>query len=237
MILPMFDPVSHTYTDSRGKNLPSVTWILSNGGLCDFSFVKREARLNAMMRGKNVHWTLQLDDEGVLNYRTVPAWLRPFRKAYRAWKTASGFVPHHIEHMVVSPHGYAGMLDRTGSFPPTALFPLGSVAIVDLKTGDGKVQEWVKYQLAAYLMALHVQVAQCRRYRRIGVALHSNGLYSVREFPVATLSHDFATFMEKKRKIDEDSSERQAAIDSIYRAVDQTGSIDSDRASDSDPDF
>lgn len=194
-----FDPVKHQYFDAQGNHKPSVTWILAQSGLCDFSFVEQEIRDRAMARGRSVHWMLQLDDQKACP-NTVARRLRPFRRAYREWKRFSGFVPESIEWAFVSPYGYAGTLDRSGMFPRTVAYPFGSRAVVDFKTGNSPVQDWVRYQLVAYAMAMHRNSAVARTYRRIGLALHPDGTYQVKEFYPSSWDTDWAIFIEAMRR-------------------------------------
>lgn len=196
-----FTPETHEYRTASGVLVPSVTQILNRAGLCDFSFVEEEIRQRAMERGTSVHWLLQLEDEGALNYRQVPLRLRPYRKAYLDWKMASGFRPELIEQQFISHFGYAGTLDRFGGFPKTAQYPLGSLAVVDFKTGES-VQDWVRYQLAAYVMRSSDSTFTAHRIRRIALALRKDGTYQVKEFPSNTFSIDWATFIDAKRRVD-----------------------------------
>jgi hypothetical protein len=194
-----FDPIRHEYRNAAGVAKPSVTWILAQSGLCDFSFVDDEVRERAMTRGKSVHWMLQLEDEGALEYRKVPRRLRPYRKAYLNWKRCSGFTPHSVERSFISPFGYAGTFDRFGSLPETELFPFGSNALIDLKTGG--IQDWVRFQLAAYVRGLYWRLpAHLCIVRRIALALMADGSHRVIEFPRETLEHDFSVFMEALRR-------------------------------------
>ena len=205
----LFDPAIHQYRDSQGRVVPSVTQILAASGLCDFSFVEEEVRVRSMQRGSSVHWMLQLEDEGALSYRRVPISLRPYRKAYLAWKWASGFFPEMIEQQFISHFGFAGTLDRYGKLPSTGMFPAGSAAIVDFKTGE--IQDWVRYQLAAYSTRVHGHPAMARTLRRIALALRADGTYQVKEFPAASWEHDFSVFMEAKRRVDAGHVDHQRA--------------------------
>lgn len=207
----LFDPIKHEYRDSRGVVIPSVTQILAKSGLCDFSFMDEEIMSRSMQRGSSVHWLLQLEDEGALNYRQVPLRLRPYRKGYLTWKKASGFRPEMIEQRFISHFGFAGTLDRFGTFPSTHTFPNGSHAIVDLKTGA--ICEWVRYQLAAYSTRIHPRPTLARTVRRIALALRSDGTYSVKEFKPETWEHDFSVFMEAKRRVDAGHVEHERARD------------------------
>lgn len=196
----LFDPVKHEYRTAAGVRVPSVTQILAAAGLCDFSFVDEEIRVASMQRGSAVHWMLQLEDEGKLNYRQVPLGLRPYRKAYLDWRNASGFAPEMIEQQFISHFGFAGTLDRYGTFPKTGMFPAGSRAVVDFKTGAA--QDWVRYQLAAYSVRIHPHPAMARTVRRIALTLRKDGTHQVKEFPAASWEHDFSVFIEAKRRTD-----------------------------------
>src|SRR5450755_210227 len=111
-----FDPEHHIFTKD-GERVYSITQVLAQAGICDFSFVAEELRLYSMKRGTSVHWLTQLEDEGALNYRMVPRSLRGYRKAWNTWKRRSLFCPLMIEHKFCSRYGYAGIIDRAGTFP------------------------------------------------------------------------------------------------------------------------
>ncbi len=194
-----FDRELHEFTVG-GVVKPSVTQVLAFAGIIDFSFVEEAIRVYAMKRGKSVHWLLQLNDEGLLNYHVVPRALLGYRRAYRTWLKRSGFMITGIEKQFVSPHGYAGIIDRVGVFPGTQLYRTPTLAIVDFKTGA--VCDWVRYQLAAYALAEQPNVALARRIRRIGLSLFADGTYKVKEFPMSEFDSDIARFMEEFRRMD-----------------------------------
>src|SRR5580692_10404191 len=97
----LFNPEKHEYSQD-GKIVLSVTQVLAKAGICDFSAVDEELRIRSMARGQSVHWLLQLEDEGALNYRTVPRPLRGYRKAYKLWKQRSKFNVLGIEQSIYS---------------------------------------------------------------------------------------------------------------------------------------
>jgi hypothetical protein len=134
----------------------------------------------------------QLEDQGALNYRTVPKALRPFRKGWNEWKKASGFHPIAIEYKFIW-QDFAGIIDRAGSFPPTTMISGGTHAIVDLKSGSA-VPDHTCFQLAAYSVGFMQDVALARFVRRIAVLLKTDGSYSVREFPLSDFDHDYSVF-------------------------------------------
>jgi hypothetical protein len=180
-----FNSLKHEYSDATGTVFPSVTTLMAFGKIIDFSVVKEDIRQRSMKRGTSVHWITQLFDEGALNVRTTPKALRGYLKAWRTWRERSGFQPVLIEKPFISPHGYAGTPDRAGYIG-------GDWAIVDLKSGEGGIAEWVGLQLAAYARFYPISGG----IRRIGIKLHEDGTYAIREFPRDRLTLDFARFYE-----------------------------------------
>lgn len=186
-----FDPETHTFT-VEDKIVPSITQVLAFAGICNFSFVEEEKRLFAMKRGKAVHWLTQLDDEGALNYRKVPKFLRGYRKAWNTWKESSGFVPMMIEQWMISDLGFGGIPDRFGKLGITN-------AVVELKTGA--VADWTRYQLAAQCVLIQPKISIARTFRRIGLSLSPDGTYKVKEFPLSTFDSDISRFIEEVRNM------------------------------------
>jgi len=194
-----FDAEKHLFTQN-GARVFSITQVLAKAGICDFSFVEEELRLYSMKRGTSVHWLTQLEDEGALNYRMVPRSLRGYRKAWNTWKKRSLFNPILIEYKFVSPFGYAGIIDRAGSFPATTMYLSGTSGVVELKTGE--VPDWARYQLAAQAVGIERNIAVARTIRRIALSLRPDGTYKIREFPLCTWDSDFAKFMHALRRVD-----------------------------------
>ena len=171
----------------------SITQVLAEAGIVDFSFVEEQKRIYAMNRGKSVHWMLQLEDEGGLSYRSVPRTLKPFRKGWNTWKNLSGFVPSLIEKPMSSSLGFCGIPDRYG------WFPIGSNAVVEIKTGA--VANWTRLQLAAQCLLIQPNVSLARAIRRIGLSLWPDATYTVKEFPLSQFDADIATFIEALRRV------------------------------------
>lgn len=188
-----FNPERHEYKRA-GIVYPHVTKVLAVAGKCDFSCVEEEIRLRSIQRGQSVHWLTQLEDEGALNYRTVPAGLRGYRRAWRAWKKHSGFNVLWVERKFISHYGFAGTVDRAGSFPASTMFGSGTSGVIDIKSGP-IIADYVRLQLAAYSLAVDPRIAIARTVRRIAVRLFSDGRYQVKEFPLSTYDSDLAEFM------------------------------------------
>jgi hypothetical protein len=197
-----FNRERHEFTVA-GVVRPSTTQVISAAGICNYSFVAEAIRNYALARGRSVHWLLQLEDEGMLNYRRVPRALLGFRRAYMTWKSVSGFVIHDIERQFVSRYGYGGIIDRVGHFPPNAHYRSTTLAIVDFKTGA--VADWVRYQLAAYALGIQPNIALARTIRRIGLSLFEDGTYKVKEYPLDSFDCDISRFIEELRRMNVNS--------------------------------
>lgn len=175
-----FDSELHQYTID-GVVLPSVTGVLSDVGVIDYSYLPLSVREMALKRGQAVHLATQYADQNELG--RVPEWLTGYVDAWQRFRENTGFLPELIEHRSYHTlYRYAGTLDRTGSIG-------GSVVILDLKTNDAPW--WVRIQLAAYAAFFESP----RKYRRIAVELHEDGTYRMEEFASREWQRDFDDFL------------------------------------------
>lgn len=179
----IFDAELHLYTVD-GVVLPSVTQILEAAGVVDYSYLPPATRRMALGRGSAVHQATQFDDEGDLDESCMDEELAPYLAAWRRFRAETGFAPDLIEYRSHHPkYGYAGTLDRRGSFAT------GARAIVDLKTNSS--EGWVRLQLAAYAAFFE----DPRAYRRVCVELRKDGTYRAIEFSAAGYAADFGRFL------------------------------------------
>lgn len=196
------DHDTHLYYD-EGQVIPcqSVTGILDESGISNYDSVPKEFRDRGMYRGTQVHWMIRLQMQGILNYRKVPVFLRPYRKAFNTWLNRSGFIPVWTERSFFHPtFGFTGTLDLAGRFTVAKYDTDGMTAIIDIKTGYS-VMEWVKLQLCAYSTFVYSDLRRARYVRRIALLLKPDGTYRIREFPIETWDLDFATFIQAKEKV------------------------------------
>jgi hypothetical protein len=200
-----FDEWRHQYS-KNGVVVPHVTQILAAAGRCSWEFIDEEIRLHSTKRGKSVHWLTQLEDEGALNYRTVPLGLRGYRKAWNSWKKHSGFTPLWIERKFISQYGFAGTIDRAGSFPASGKYGTSTSAVLDIKSGP--IYDWVRLQLVAYSLGVDERPAIARTIRRIAVRLDPYGTYQVKEWERKTWDRDFSEFMQCLRKYSSNTRKR-----------------------------
>ena len=176
-----FEAKSHVYR-INGQPIPSVTQVLEDVGIIDYSYIPGNTREMALDRGRDVHLATAFDDEGDLDEAGFP--FMPYVQAWRNFRAATGFEPDAIEQRGFNrDHNFAGTIDRLGRMGD------GTVAIIDLKCGQA--QKWVALQIGAYCSFL----PDPRVYRRLCVELHPNETFSVFEFKSSLWKHDFNLFL------------------------------------------
>ena len=181
-----FDPELHAYS-VNGTVLPSVTQILEDVGIIDYSQIPSETQEEALARGRRVHIATQYDDEGELDDSTVAESDLPYLEAWRKFRAESGFTPSLIEYRSYnSTHGFAGTLDRTGWYGSNGR---GADVLLDVKSGSA--ENWVRLQLSAYCSFF----PSPRSFRRVCVELRKDGSYRTYEFPCREWESDFNRFL------------------------------------------
>lgn len=166
-----FEEETHTYW-LNGKKATSVTEALKLAGLIDgIQFASEEA----LWRGKAVHTAIHFYHKGTLNWDSLDERLAPFVKGYLKFIEDTKFVPQEWEKRVsIDQLNLAGTLDVVG------IFPDGSQALIDFKTGmQANMSDWVGLQLALYDMALGLAAPPRKRY---GLKLLGDGSYRLYPF-------------------------------------------------------
>jgi hypothetical protein len=175
-----FDPVEHIYS-LNGVAVPSVTQILSDVGIVDYSQIPDGIRVMALERGRQVHLITQFFDENDLG-RFDPK-LAGYLDAWKRFREETGFVPELIEHQVYNEvWDFAGTLDRTGVMA-------GARCLADIKTGI--VPYWAAFQTAAYASCFDKPAT----FRRMAVGLLPDGSYRIHEFRCADFSAHLRVFL------------------------------------------
>lgn len=157
----------------NGEVLPSITQVLQDVGIIDYSFLAPDQREAALANGRLIHLQTELDDKGLLDESLADM---GYIDGWRAFRAAHGFTPIYRERMLYHPqYRYAGQPDAEDA-----------EAVVEIKTG--KPQSWVKYQLAA-------QAAMTKAVQRVCVELPGNGTFRAYEFRVAQYRQDLDVFL------------------------------------------
>ena len=140
----LFDAESHTYSH-LGVPVPSVTTVLKDVGMIDFSAVRDDVLLKAMERGTGIHKALEMINKGEAEmdwFETHRPDLAPYLAS--AMKFQEEMRVQFIEMEVRVFHErllYAGTLDAIARIN-------GVDYVLDFKSGSP--QRWHSVQLAAY---------------------------------------------------------------------------------------
>jgi hypothetical protein len=127
-----FDTQTHTYTDFAGREYPSVTKILNDLGLTDYSMIKDVVLAAAANFGTEVHRVCSLYDMGELDWSEYRPEDRPHLEPYLdGWKKFLGDLQPKflaIELPLISKAwAFAGTPDR--------VYTVTGNVIADIKTG------------------------------------------------------------------------------------------------------
>jgi len=185
-----FDEITHSYTID-GARVPSVTAVLEDVGIIDYSAIPDGTRIMSLERGRFVHSLCQFDDEGSLDESTVDPRLSGYLHAWRRFRSDHGFRPDLNEHRdYCAAFGYAGTLDRRGVFEHVygSPAPTGE-ALIDIKTSVAPF--WAAYQTAAYANFFDSPA----KYRRMAVELHADETYRVHEYRCSDFAKHLNVFL------------------------------------------
>ena len=172
-----FDPAEHRYSVD-GREIPSVTTILKDAGMVDYSFCTEFARERGSMAHKAIHFDMENDlDETSLNPMLV-GYVQAARAVVRDLRLTTLAVERRLHSPLMD---VAGTLDYLGEAD-------GKIHLIDWKTGDPPPA--VALQLAAYADLLHEDDGT-RVARRIAARLRQDGTYTLVHY---TDRHDIAKF-------------------------------------------
>lgn len=160
-----FDPDLHRYS-VNGADVPSVTTILKDAGMVDYSFCTEFARERGSKAHKAIHFAMEND----LDETTVHPSLIPYVDAARAVVRDLGLSIVAVEKRIYSnAFGYAGTLDFLGGIK-------GKLWLIDWKTGDPPPA--TALQLAAYADG-HSEETGAHISRRYAARLKPDGTYNL----------------------------------------------------------
>jgi len=167
----VFEPIAHRYT-LNGRELPSVTKILGEARLTDYSSPWFTDAVRE--RGQMVHAAIALDNEGDLDDDTLDPVLVPYVAGWRRYLRETGAVVEHSERAVCDPVvGYAGTLDVIVLEPP----PAGTVTrrtVLDIKPA---LYPSVGPQVAAYTRCARLLYPGPVLFNRAALVLPGDGTY------------------------------------------------------------
>lgn len=177
-----FDEATHTYRDSAGLVIPSVTTILKP--LYDFSRIDKEVLEAKAKLGTWVHKASELIDTFSLDWSSVPEACMKYLQAYEKWLDEMCPIITHSETLVFSAqYRYAGTFDRVAIVN-------GKRYLIDIKT-TAVISKAVGVQLAAYQKAL-LEYKGIEVQGRAALQLKPDGTYRFVPFDKPS---DFAVFV------------------------------------------
>lgn len=174
----------------KGQPVPSVTQILQP--LIDYSHVPPAVLARAAEIGKAVHLACALEDRDDLVEDSLHPALIPYLRAWRRFKTETGFVPEVIEQPMHSPlHRIAGTPDRIGLLRGILGKPR---AVLEIKTTADFIPSFGP-QLAGYWQLWResklMDTRQLLATRRYAVQLREDGSYRLERY---SDHHDMVVF-------------------------------------------
>jgi len=182
-----FNSEEHSY-QLDGQPIPSVTTILKDAGLIDFSKINADILDRASKFGSAVHLACELYDKGDLNEDHLDINLLPYLDAWRKFLKDTGFKIQAIEEKVASDkYWYAGRLDRRGRL-------FDKVTVLDIKTGSGILPS-TAIQLAAYQECVNQGLHMKDKVKeREVVQLKADGTYALAPDKFFS-KNDFSVFL------------------------------------------
>lgn len=179
----VFDAEQHKYWIG-GREIPSVTQILDDLAIADYSRLPPTVRDESLLRGAQVHEALHYYFEGDLDESSLPEEYRGYFQAAMAWCAEVGLSGQEIELKgYVAVPEYCGRLDLEGDLMVPRVGRRR--CLVDWKTGV--CMPWVRLQTAAYARFF---ANPATRYR-VSVELHKDGTFATRWMPPNTFLADW----------------------------------------------
>jgi hypothetical protein len=167
-----YEDDTHTYRNEQGIVRPSVTQILKEVGVFDYSHIDPQILERKRRIGSNVHrWTAEYDREGFLDETRLAEDESGYFQAWLRFRRESKFVLGEIAQPIlrnVMGIELGGRPDRTGYLGATKY-------VIDLKTCTARHPGWA-LQLALYEMLL-TGIPRCGHMGRMVVQLFPEGDY------------------------------------------------------------
>ena len=193
-----FEPESHVYSvDGAVKR--SVTQVLNDAGISDYSNVPDDILWDAQQRGTMVHRAAHFINQHNLDPDTVDERIAGYIEAYHAFRRDHELKVRRSEFIV---HRRITILDQEVIVPAASdLTIIGTVdiegtvlkqgqVVADLKTGD-ETEAWAP-QLAAYVRALSATARHT--HKRLNVQLMRSGKYRLVWHRMRDFDRDWGVF-------------------------------------------
>lgn len=203
-----FEAETHTYRVDE-RIVRSVTQVLEDSGISDWSSVPADILWEAQQRGTMVHRACHFINHYSLDPTSVDERIGGYIEAFKAFRQDHRFRPRFSEHMVyrrITVHGGDSLypvpedLEIIGQLDSEGSTRVASEVVVDLKTGE-PTDSWPP-QLAAYVRGFKATARYT--HKRLVVQLQRSGKYRLHWFPIRDFDRDWERFrialLQGKRK-------------------------------------
>lgn len=182
-----FDQEKHIYK-WNDEIVPSVTQLLNEFHLIDFSGVPKDRLEYKRSLGVAVHYAIELMEKDNLDEESLSAEIKPYLEAYKKFREVTGFEPLATENRLYSKKWrFAGTMDQQGLH----LGKFGNEeAIIDYKC-TWKLYAACGPQLQGYKILSEENNPGIKIKKLFGLQLKSNGHYELEEFKDPSDKQDF----------------------------------------------
>lgn len=178
-----FDQEAHVYK-WNDEIIPSVTQLLGEFGLVDFSAVPKDVLEYKRVLGTAVHCSIELMEQDNLDEDSLHPEIKPYLEAYKRFRLVTGFEPKSTENRMYSKKWrFAGTMDQQGILD-------GQEAIVDYKC-TWRLYESCGPQLQAYKILFEENNPGTKIKKLCALQLKSTGHFELQEFKDANDKQDF----------------------------------------------
>ena len=173
-----FDEAGHICRDAQGVIIPTVTQVLADCGMYDFSMVPPEVLERKAQLGRLVHQACHYFDEGDLDESGLHPEVHARLQGYKQFRADTGYEPAvHERRHIFEVHGmrFSGQYDSVGTRGKENW-------LVDIKNAASFSPCW-GLQTAAYELGLPSRrLCAPFNYRRVVVQLFADGRYKLHTF-------------------------------------------------------
>jgi len=181
-----FDQEAHIYK-WNDEVVPSVTQLLNEFKLIDFSGVPSDRLEYKRSLGVAVHYAIELMEQDNLDEDSLSEEIKPYIDAYKRFREISGFEPRSTENRLYSKkYRFAGTMDQQGLHMGTLG---GEESIVDFKC-TWKLYNACGPQLAGYKILVEENL-KIRIKHVFGLQLKPTGHYELKEYKDPNDKQDF----------------------------------------------
>ena len=181
-----FDQEKHIYR-YNAEIVPSVTQLLNEFGLIDFSGVPIDILEYKRALGTAVHYAIELMEQDNLDEDSLGHEIKPYLDAYKRFREVTGFEPRATENRLYSKKWrFAGTMDQQGIH----MTNLGGEEVIADYKCTWKLDAACGPQLQGYKILVEENFG-IKIKKLFGLQLKPTGRYEFKEFKDPTDKQDF----------------------------------------------